>query len=367
MVRRIRKEKGKRQKAKKNRRAFFFAFFLLLFTFYLLPFSYAVEDASEDSWLTADPGATAETGSTSNLMTSPNALLGNPSEVSDTAMVTDKTLTLKLMVVNPSTKYKQIFPLKAYLPEEVKVEHIIGKEDLEVGYDQEKKSFFVSKEIELAPGESVVKAVQVADIWFITEEKLNSISEEAHDVFDKLQDTEYSEQGRLLMNNIEVLLMQILERQNDVTLTPNEHIQVYRENKKKVSDIEMDLMAMRRFLAAAGEGFGSSKAKSGAMPGFLSKVADASKSGMVPASVLWRIIFIILIFLGFVSLSIVLVFQQQIRLSFSRRKMMESIRNVTAKDREKDKDKDKKIDLRISEFYPGSGDSKTLKADDNAA
>jgi hypothetical protein len=351
------------------------AIFIAIFTILLSPSLFAEE---EDYWLSETPAADeggqfAQGVAGGSAAPADEAAGGSLADVMGTGEAAgdpSKSLVLKLMVVNPSTKHKQTFPLKAYLPEEVKVEHILSKGDLEIAYDSVKQSYFLQKEIELEPGESVVKEVKVQDVWFITEEKLNSLSEEAHDIFEKLQATAYGEQGRLLMNNIEVLLMQILERQQDKTLTPNEHISVYRDNKKKIYDIEMDLMAMRRFLSAAGEGLiGSTQSKTGTMPSFFSKIAEASKNGMVPTWILWRVIFIILIFLGLVSFLFVMVFQHQLRLSFSRKKLSEAIKAIANKDKEKDKtkDKQKKMEMRISEFYPGLNDgAKRMKADDAA-
>lgn len=348
--------------------------FALLFFIFLIPALHAAEAPTEDdSWLSEDPVETSvpvPEAPVSNAPSGiPNPVLPEAASKSDAEI---KSLVLKIMVVNPSTKYKQTYPMKAYLPEEVKEEHILEKEDFEIGYDSEKKAYYISKEVELEPGASVVKAVRVQDIWFIAEEKLDALSEEARDTFEKLQETEYADQGRLLMNNIEVLLMQIVERQNDKGMTPNEHISLYRENKRKLLDIEMDLMAMRRFLASAGEGLmGNSQGKGGRLPNLFGKLTGgvSSKSSVVPVVVMWRIVFIILIFLGIASLLFILVFQHHIRLLFSRRQLMEAVRAIAHKDKEKEKEKEKekKIELRIGDFYPGLGEDKPFKADDDAA
>ncbi len=240
----------------------------------------------------------------------------------------DHTLTLKIMVVNPSQKHEQVFPLKAYLPEELKQENVLNQDGLDVSYDAEKRSYFVEGDLKLAPGQSTVKTIVVEDIWYIQNEKLDTLSSEANDLFKKLSGTKHAEQGRLLLNNIEVMLMQISERQNDKNLSPQEHISAYRENKRKVYDIEMDLMSMRRFInVAVGDGgFGASGSSGNfSMPGFsdkMKKMLEASQSGVVPSAVLWRVIFSILVFLGLVSFVFLHIWQRQMKLMSHHRELM---------------------------------------------
>ena len=255
-------------------------------------------------------------------------------------------VVLKMMVVNPSDKYAQTFPLKAYLPAEIKPEHIIDKEDLDVVYDAEANAYYVSREIELKPGESVVKVLKIQDVWFIPDKELENKSEEATDLFGKLKNSRYEEQARLLLNNIEVLLLQITERQNDTSMTPQEHIAVYRENKGKLRDIEMDLMSLRRFVVVAGENsglpsIGKSSDQSG-MPAFIAKLSattqGSKKGGTVPGWVLWRVIFTVLGFTGFMSLVFVWVWQRQVNIVKQRHKMS-------------DKEEDQNLpDLRLGDF-----------------
>ena len=85
-------------------------------------------------------------------------------------------IELKMMIVNPSPKDKQTFPMKAYLPEEVKPEDVMDKEDMELVYDADKRTYYAAQDIELEPGKSVVKAIRIKDIWVITEEQIQKLS-----------------------------------------------------------------------------------------------------------------------------------------------------------------------------------------------
>ena len=232
-----------------------------------------------------------------------------------------EAIVLKMMIVNPSDKYKQTFPMKAYLPAEVQPEHIIDKGDLELGYDPEKKAYYVKQDVELDPGASVVKQIRLEDVWMIPEDKLNSLAQDARQLFGKLRKTEYEERGRLLLSNVEVLLTQVFERQNDKTVTPAEHISFYRENQQKIRDIELDIVALRRLLEKASGDTGlSGKGSQNAGVGFFGSAPEDQKEllksdGGIPAWVAWRIIFGILGFLGFVTLGFYLTWQYQLRMA----------------------------------------------------
>lgn len=233
-----------------------------------------------------------------------------------------KSLVFKMMVVNPSDKFKQTYSMKSYLPEEVEPRHIISKEDLEVGYDAEKRSYYTAKEIELDPGASVVKSIEIEDVWRILEAEINDNATEAREVYGKLKDSKFEAKARLLLSNVEVLLTQVFERQNDATVTPEEHISIFRENKKKLRDVELDLVALRRLLANAGGDaglFGKAQDSVLMTTTWDKEAADKAKGGgSIPAWVAWRVIFGILIFVGVVSLGFYLMWQWQLKKSESR-------------------------------------------------
>ena len=237
------------------------------------------------------------------------------------------SLILKMMIVNPSEKYNQTYPMKGYLPEEVRPEHVLDAESMKVEYDEAQKLYYVSEEVELTPGESVVKTVKLKDVWYIPEKKMKDLSDEANDLYKKLKGTEYEDEGRLLLSNIKVLLLQIYERQNDQTKTPADHIKIYRENKEKVHDVEVDLMAMRRFVITTGgeaELFKSSGQSAAiGVPGMLttswdSDVDSSEKTGSVSALLIWKVIFLILLFTGFACLVFLAIWHFQIKVTNNR-------------------------------------------------
>jgi len=285
----------------------------------------------------------------------------------------NEPLVLKLMVVNPSQKFSQTFSLKAYLPDEVKPEFIIDSDGLDVDYDSAKSAYYVHKKIELEVGESVVKSIKIKDIWYVTEETLNEYTSQAHELIKKLRGSDYEERGRLLIINIETLLLQIYESQNDKTQTPDQHISTYRDNVKKMKDVEMDLMMLRRFSANSGSdlGFLGSMGSSGGslplpLPSFLTKGesesglgrANNNRANQISPVVLWRLIFLVLGFMGIVSLLFFGVWHHQLRV-FKRRKRL--------KPQESSKRTDDVVEgLNLDDFFQQKYDPRDSKKRDAA-
>lgn len=208
--------------------------------------------------------------------------------------------------------------MKAYLPSEIKPQHVVSKEDLQIAYDDEKKSYYVTKEIELDPGQSVVKTVTVEDVWRISDGSLKELADEARGLFKKLEGTEYEEKGNLLINNVEVLMTQIQELQNDDSMTPEEHISAYRKNREKVREIELDMNTLRRLVFKA---TGDSSVISGLSPdssadgqtAFTTRgeLVSRNMKGAIPSWVAWRVIFVIVGFIGLAGLVFFIIWQNE--------------------------------------------------------
>ena len=270
------------------------------------------------------PGSPAKASGDDPLNTSfPKDSVGNPTA----------PIEFKMLIANPSPKYTQTYPLKAYLPEEIKPEDVLESGGMELVYDEIKKTYYASQSLELKPGESVVKAIRIRDVWIIPEERMSGLSEEAHSLSKKLKGTKYANQSKLLLSNVEVLLTQIVERQNNTSVTTEEHISIFRENKKKIEDIELDLNAMRRFLAEEGGDKASAppSAEDKTAAGILNRLFGASleslkedmQNGSVPAWVLWKVIFAVILFIGMLTLAFVLVWNRQLEMVSKRRQALE--------------------------------------------
>jgi len=209
------------------------------------------------------------------------------------------SIVLKSVVVNPSKTRTQKATLKAYLPKEVSPEDIIDMEDMKIDYDISESLYFVYKEVELAPGESAMRAVEIEDVWMISNTDINKLIEQVKDLVEKLQNTIYIDVADKLEEKVEAKAKEILEKQEEaMDAVPQQHIAAYRENVKRLESLKEDLaelneMALKVKLAkAAGEG-------SGGGPGRVSVKAT------------WKIILGVIIALGLLSFVFFIIWHRQ--------------------------------------------------------
>ncbi len=195
-------------------------------------------------------------------------------------------IVLKAMAFNPSKTEKQSVPIKVYLPKEVKPEHIIDKGDLEVGYDNQQGSYFVYGQYELMPGESVEREVEMMDVWMVPAAEIESMRSELDKTVKLLAETDFRERVNFLKENIERKLKMVEENQKAESVNPERHISLFRDNQRLMESAKEDLATARGLLAQAKP---------------------------VPAAAVWRLILIIILFLGFIGIASYFIWQTQIK------------------------------------------------------
>jgi len=200
----------------------------------------------------------------------------------------EANVVLKVIAVNPSKGQVQKVPVKTYLPKEVKPEDIVDKGDLDIAYDTQQGSYYVYNEYELKPGESVEKDIEIRDIWVIPSAEIESLYAEVKKIEDLLKNTEFAERSSFLKSNIEAKLKQITDNQNNRPPNPERLISDYRDNLKALESIKADITLGRSFLGQA-------------------------KQGGISGKVIWRMIIIIVIFLGLLGGSFYFIWQKQLK------------------------------------------------------
>ncbi|MCX5665562.1 MAG: hypothetical protein NT036_00705 [Candidatus Omnitrophica bacterium] len=196
-------------------------------------------------------------------------------------------IVLKVLAVNPSKTEKQSVSVKAYLPKEVKPEDVVDKGDLEIAYDNQQGSYYVYGEYNLDPGQSVDRDVEMHDIWQVPAQEMESIRAEADKTSKLLENTDYRERMSFLKQSIDAKLKEIEDRQNIPAANPERHISNYRDNVKLLESVKSDLVVLRSLLAQA--------------------------KGL-PATAVWRLILIIISFLGVIGAGSYIIWQRQMKL-----------------------------------------------------
>lgn len=196
-------------------------------------------------------------------------------------------IVLKVLAVNPSKTEKQKVEVKAYLPKEVKPEDIVDKADLDIAYDSQQGSYYVYGEYDLNPGQSMEKEIEMHDIWMVPSPEIESIRNESEKTAKLLENTDFRDRMNFLKQGIESKLKEIEDRQRLPAINPERHISNYRDNIKLLESVKADLVVLRSLLAQA-------KA--------------------FPATAVWRLILIIVVFLGVIGAGSYIIWQRQIKL-----------------------------------------------------
>ena len=169
------------------------------------------------------------------------------------------SVIMKILVVNPPQTETETVPVKVYLPKEVSPKDIIDLGDLKLDYDPEKGMYYVHNEVELGPGQSMIKMVEMEDIWVFTEEELSSFGNQAKEMASGLGGTPHTEEAAVLVLGIEQKVEGILKMQEQTAADPARHIRAYRGAIIIIASIEKDLSTLERLMQMASEGEGEEK------------------------------------------------------------------------------------------------------------
>jgi len=194
------------------------------------------------------------------------------------------SIIFKVMITNPSEVISQTVPLKYYLPKELKERDVIEMDQgLELKYDPEKEVFFFFCSFELKPKETKIFSVRTADVWQISDEEVESLRNQAEELFGPLRNTAYFGQGASLKADINAALDKIVRIQKEAQ-TPEAHILAYREALEEKESIEAKIDSLKELLAA-----------SGASTGLLGSIAGINTTGT------WGIILVVIVGIGFLA------------------------------------------------------------------
>jgi hypothetical protein len=200
----------------------------------------------------------------------------------------EANIVVRALVVNPSATQKRKVPFKSYLPKEVKPENVVDAGDLEIAYDPKEGAYFVFKDYELEPKDTVTIEIELEDVWRIRQDELSSIREEAIKLTKILANTDYYERATYLKNSIESKLSQIEQTQRVTNPNPGGYISDYRENLKLLESVKADLASAKTLVAEAKN---------------------------ISPMLTWKLILAIIIFLGVLGLVFFIIWQKQIKMA----------------------------------------------------
>ena len=202
------------------------------------------------------------------------------------ATAAEANIVIRSVIVNPSETTKRRVPFKTYLPKEVKPENVISMEDLDIAFDPVEGAYYVSKEYELGPKETVSVEVEMQDVWRIPQSEIDFYRGEARALVKALSNTDYVDRVNYLSSSIDSKLSQIEFRQKVSNPSPGGYISDYRENVRLLEAVKVDIAAAKALMNEA--------------------------KGIAPM-LTWKLILAIVGFLGLLGLIFFFVWQRQIK------------------------------------------------------
>jgi hypothetical protein len=231
---------------------------------------------------------------------------------------------LKINVGNPSEHESQTIPVKVYLPKEATPKDVKDLGDLKLDYDPDTGMYYVHGEVALEAGQSITKTVRMDDIWVFGEEQLVAFVSQAKEKASKLTEPASVQEAAGIVQRIEQKTQAILKQQQETDGKPAERIQAYRQGLTVITTIEHDLDALRT-LGQDGPGHNGKPAsrETDSRIALLAGAGDSSEGAAdlgrsLSMTTAWRIIFVILAFLGCLSAIFFLTWHRLVRVTVGR-------------------------------------------------
>ncbi len=149
------------------------------------------------------------------------------------------TIVLQIRAGNPQTNTQPVL-IKANLPQRITTNDIVSLGGLELGYDVKSSTYYVHKQVDLAPREIQVYRVEIKDIWEIPEATLADMLKHSDALVAKLKGTEYLPSAEGLRKQISDVILGIRTLQGGTAVrSGDEAIQHVRAFEANLRDLDL--------------------------------------------------------------------------------------------------------------------------------
>ncbi len=161
------------------------------------------------------------------------------------------SIIFRAVITNPSSLIAQSAPIKFFLPKELKMEDIMTIDSmLSAGYDTVADSLAVTGTFDLKPGVTKIVAVEVNDVWQLSDDELAGITKKAADLTKSLEKSALLSQGIMLKGDIESSVQKLLSSQIKST-KPENRIKLYREAQLELLTVGANMTQLENLVAQA--------------------------------------------------------------------------------------------------------------------
>lgn len=151
---------------------------------------------------------------------------------------------IKILAMNPSTAQKIDSLVKQNLPPEIKPEDVLDSAGMDIKFNADQGVYYVSKQVELEPKESLTIEVRVRNVWLVSEERLAKLRETVLNTSTALKKTKYEKTAQLLQDKVSERIAAIEEEQaRDIGI--GKRIELYRSHLKQLDSIEKEVVSIR--------------------------------------------------------------------------------------------------------------------------
>lgn len=164
-------------------------------------------------------------------------------------------ITIKILAVNPSDARLNTV-VTHRLPPEIQPEHIVDKGILDIKYDSNLVSYYVTTSMDLDARETRTLNVKVKNVWVINPDMVEKVRVTLQQTVSALTGTRYEETAGRLYDKVSEQLDRIMEEQNKQKAI-QEQIELYRSHVKQLKQIEtgvMSLAALRKLASQSETG-----------------------------------------------------------------------------------------------------------------
>ncbi len=211
------------------------------------------------------------------------------------------SVTLRIVAVNPSEIEPREVDVKSYLPKGTTRGDILQTDGMTIGYDDQREQYYVHKQVALEPQQSVSFTVELKDVWLIEPVVLEGLASRARDLTERLGKTRYAEQAQQLAGRIQDNVDSIRQHQElnlIPKVTPSEHIAAFHRNRIMHDVIRADVEMLEKLLSSVSA----------------ERLLEKLPRGIPPnIGTLWKVIFVIITFLGVTSAVFFFIWSRQLR------------------------------------------------------
>ena len=166
-------------------------------------------------------------------------------------------VVLQIRAGNPLNAPQKV-PIKSTLPLGVTPKDVLDSHGLEIGYDVKNDIYYVHKEVQLGPKETVTYDVEINDVWVVPPEELAVLRARSAQLVDKLGGyKEYHDAASALNDDIgkNLSLIGTYQEQNSLKagVRPIEHIKAYEANRKVLSKVKRDVGRIENLVLGTGQ------------------------------------------------------------------------------------------------------------------